>query len=409
MLKKFKKIALATILMTPFLSNAALEISIQSTIDKQKTLVMAETYNKDLENKISSMLGSLNNIKIVQDTRSCNEISLDMKIAYYCIDIAENNGVIQSSIYEKMKRKITKTLKFNVSEYNEDIPSLSKTLSNGIYKSIFKKETVFNSKLAYVERKDLSENTKIFNLKISDYDGKNQRILLASPQPILSIDWSPDNSKLAYVSYENVRSNVFIYDFKKNKKQKITSFKGINAFPSWSPDGKKLAMSLSKDGTSDLYVFNLLNKKISKLTSFKYDATEPVWVSDNEIVYTSNRTGTPFLYKLNIETKKQYQFSKNYNYTTSPKTSNSRDKVYSIYSKRGKSGILETIVFNRDEKIIVEDFFAESPSVGKGDETIIYSTKSGNNDILRAVDLNGNIIYEIRSNKTNLKEPSYSN
>lgn len=408
-MNKIFKLALACVISLPMVSNAALEISIQSTVDKQKTLVMAESFDKEIEKNITKMLGSLTNIKIVKDDRSCKEISLKMKMAYYCVDIIKKSDVIQSSIYEKSNSKVTKTLRFNLSNYKENRDSISKTLSNGIYKSIFGKETVFNSKLAYVERKDLSDVSKIFNLKISDYDGSNVKTLLASTQPILSIDWSPDNSKIAYVSYENVRSNVFIYDFKRKVKKKITSFKGINAFPSWSPDGSKLAMSLSKDGTSDIYVYNLKNKKIQKITSFKYDATEPTWVSNDELVFTSNKSGLPYLYKLNIKTKKQQELSKNYKYTTSPKPSNSKSKVYSIYSKKGKSGILETVIFNRAERVVIEDFFAESPSVSKGDEIIIYSTKRGSKDILRAIDLSGKLIYEIKSQKTNLKEPSYSN
>lgn len=408
-MNKIKKIAITCIMALPIIANAAMEISIQSSVDKQRTLVMGKVFDKNIEYKISKMLGSLSNVKINNDNRSCNEISLNLNQAYYCVDIQKTDGVIKSSIFEKSNDKTTKTLKFSLSGYKENNDSTSKTLSNGIYKSIFNKETIFNSKLAYVERKDLSSTSKIFNLKISDYDGANVKTLLASNQPILSIDWSPDNSKIAYVSYENVRSNVFIYDFKKNTKRKITSFKGINAFPSWSPDGSKLAMSLSKDGTSDIYIYKLKEEVIKKTTSFSYDATEPVWISNDELVFTSNKSGLPYLYKLNTKTKQQEALSKKYDYTTSPKASKSKGKIYSIYSKKGKSGILETVVFNKEERVVVEDFFAESPSVSKGDEIIIYSTKRNDKDLLRAVDLNGNLIYEIKSNGTSLKEPSYSN
>jgi len=411
-MNKIKKIIVSCMFLLPVISNGALEIKIQSSVDTNKTLVMAKIFSDDIETKMTNMLGSLPNINILKETKSCKDVSLRMKSAYYCVDIIELNGVIKSSIYEKNNDQITKTLTFNLSNYKEDTSSLSKTLSNGVYKSIFGKETVFNSKLAYVERKDLSSVSKIFNLKISDYDGTNVKTLLASTQPILSIDWSPDNSKIAYVSYENVRSNVFIYDFKRKTKRKITSFKGINAFPSWSPDGKKLAISLSKDGTSDIYVYNIKTKRINKITAFKYDATEPAWISNDELVFTSNKSGLPYLYKLNIKTKKQKALSKDYKYNTSPKLSKSKEKVYSIYSKKGKSGILETIVFNGKERVVIEDFFAESPSVSKGNEIIIYSTKRGkrgSRDVLRAIDLNGSLIYEIKSPKTNLKEPSYSN
>ena len=404
-----KKIAIACMLSVPLISNAAMEISIQSTVDKQKTLVLGESFDPEVELKIANMLSSLPNLKIIKNNKSCSDVSIDSSMAFYCVDIVKDSGVITSSLYEKSREKSLKRIKFSLSDFNSKNDSVAQMLSNKIYRSIFKKETVFNSKLAYVERKDISSKSKIFNLKISDYDGTDAKTLVASVQPILSIDWSPDNSKIAYVSYENVRSNIFIYDFKRSAKIKVTSFKGINAFPSWSPDGEKLAISLSKDGTSDIYSYNLISKSLKKITNFKYDATEPVWSSNKDLIFTANKTGQPSLYTLNIETKKYKQLSKDFNYTTSAKMSNSKGKVYSVYSKNGNSGILETVVFNGKEKVLIKDFFAESPSVGKGDEIVIYATKKDGKDILQAVDLNGTKIYEITSKNTSLKEPSYSN
>lgn len=394
----------------PAMFSSALELQIKASAINEKTLVVASFENAPkLKENISSLLGMYNNLNIDYSSKKCDDVSINLNTSYYCIDLKNQNNVIDASLQEKFGSKLHKKVNFFQSNVKQDDIKTARDLSSSIYKTIYNKETVLNSKLAYVQRKDLMDGGKIFNLKITDFDGTNAKTLLASPQPILSIDWSPDNSKLAYVSYEKVRSSVFIHDLQTGSRKRITTFKGINAFPSWSPDGNQIALSLSKDGTSDIYIFDLRKNKLQKITSFKYDATEPVWISSNELAFTTDKDGNPSIYALNLKTKRIYPLSKNYLYSTSAKASNDMKKLYSIFSKSGNSGILEIDKSNRNERVLVKDFFAESPSVGKGDETIIYSTKKGDKSILKAVDLKGRNLYEIESIGTSLKEPSYSN
>ncbi len=413
MLSKVKLLSIACLFSVTNVSYAALEIDVTSKASNQKTVVLSNVnsspYTKSIGGKIAKNLSILGNVKLMNSSESCENIALREKISYYCMELKGDADAVSMEMYEKYIEVVASKRKLLISPFDDSHDDVAKGLSEKIYSFVFNKDSFYSSKLAYVERKTLSKGNQLFNLKISDYDGKNQKVLLASNQPILSIDWSPDNSKIAYVSYENVRSNVFIYDFENKTKRKITSFKGINAFPSWSPNGRKLALSLSKDGTSDIYIHKVGSNSISKITNFNYDATEPVWVSDDELVFTSNKTGVPYLYKLNIRKKTQKKLSTNFLYTTSAKASNDLKNVYSVYSKRGKSGIVETNLSSGKETIIKEDFFAESPSLAAGDEMMIYSTKKNNKDILRAVDLSGNVIYEIESRSTDLKEPSYSN
>ena len=406
---KWKTLALFCGLALSPLSSA-IEIQIKANELNQKNLILGSFSGKEtLKLNVYNTLSEFNNLKVSLKEEKCKNVSKHFETSYYCVDLSTKDGVTKGSVYEKFgNRNHAKTNFHQVLEDTKD-KKIAYSMSNMIYKSIFNKETVLNKKLAYVQRKSFENGSKIFNLKVSDYKGKDSVTLLASPQPIMSIAWSPDNKKLAYVSYEKVRSNVFIQDLETGARKRVTSFKGINAFPSWSPNGQNIALSLSKDGSSDIYIYNLAKNHLKKITDFKYEATEPVWISNTELVFTSDRSSNPYLYSLNLKTKKIKELSKDFLYSTSAKMNNKMDKAYSIFSKSGTSGILEINVKNREERILVTDFFAESPSVGAGDETIIYSTKKKDKSILRAVDLEGKIIYEINSAEIDLKEPANSN
>lgn len=400
-----KKIFVSTILMYTCFSNAALEFSISSKIPDKNNIVFSNFFDVEIKDNITKYFTFNNNINIIKTDKKCEDF--EMNNTYYCLEVNKKDNEIISSLYEKNYDTTIKIKNFKVDDFENNY-ILSKSLGNELYKSIFNKESMFDSKLAYVERFDL-KNNQIFKLIISDFDGTNKKNLISSPQPIMSINWSSDNSKIAYVSFEDVRSSIYIYDFKNNKKTKVTSFKGINAFPSWSPDNKNLILSLSKDGSSDLFLYSIAQNSLKKITSFSYDAIEPNWLTNEDILFTANRSGMPYLYKLNLKTKKHEIVSKKYKYTTSPKITNDKKTIYSVYNKNGSAGILETIISTGDEKILNEDFFAESPSVAKGDEFIIYSTKDNNKDILKIMNKKGDIIYQIKSNNGFLKEPSFSN
>lgn len=410
MKKIFKATTVALGLLVALSANAGLEINIKASEVSAKTVVLGSFYENSLKNEMVNTLSMFNNLEVKTSTNRCSDVSKVLDTSYYCIDVVLNDkGLVEAALKEKFGSKIHKEVKFYQSQESFGEEKTARDLSSSIYKTVFGKETFLNSKLAYVQRKDLKNGNKIFNLKVSDFDGKNAKTLLASPQPILSVDWSPDNKKIAYVSYERVRSSIYIHDLESGSRKRVTTFKGINAFPSWSPDGNSVALSLSKDGTSDIYIFDNNKNTLKKITSFKYEAAEPVWISDQELAFTADKSGNPFIYSLNLKTKRVSPISRNYLYTTSAKVSNDMSKLYGIYSKNGNSGILEIDKKTRNEKVLVNDFFAESPSVAKGDETIIYSTKKNGKSILRAVDSKGRLLYEVESAGTDLKEPSYSN
>ncbi len=108
---------------------------------------------------------------------------------------------------------------------------------------------------------------KRYELHIADADGQNAQAALKSKEPIISPSWSPDGSRLAYVSFENKKPVVYVHSLASGQRIVVANFKGSNSAPAWSPDGRKLAVVLSKDGGSQIFTVNADGSGVQRLTT----------------------------------------------------------------------------------------------------------------------------------------------
>ena len=98
----------------------------------------------------------------------------------------------------------------------------------------------------------------------------------------MSPAWSPDGTRLAYVSFEQRRPILYMQNVVHGARTRIAEFNGINSAPAWSPDGTKLALTLSRDGNPEIYVMRLSDNALTRLTSHPAIDTEPTWSPDGQ-------------------------------------------------------------------------------------------------------------------------------
>ena len=312
-------------------------------------------------------------------------------------------------IYDVFSKKSLYANKIAI--HNSGIRRIAHYLSDKIYYVLLGQKGSFDTRLSYVTVSENKKGNRTYRLQISDSDGYNPQTVVKSSHPILSPVWSSDQNKLAYVSFKNNRSEVFvIYPFLKIKPTKLPKFDGIASSPSWHPDGENIALTISKKGNKDIYLYNLKTKELKRLTTNTAIDTEANFSPDGKsIAFTSNRTGQVQIYIKNLKTGKISRATFKGTYNAKPVFSPD-GKELALIHRVGKDYRLALLnIATRDLTIMTQNKSDESPYFSPNGGMIIFATNRDNKGILSIISLHNNQIVELTQKDGVIREPSWSN
>jgi len=255
--------------------------------------------------------------------------------------------------------------------------TLAHSISDVIYEKLTGQPGAFNTQIAYVSVSGQDQH-KTFRLVVAQSDAHNPQTVLTSDQPIMSPTWSPDRKRIAYVSFENRRSEVFVQEVATGKRQKVAHFKGINSAPAWSPDGSKLAVTLSKGGNADIYLVDLASGDTRQLTSNWSIDTEPVWGPDGSTLYfTSDRGGSPQIYKLTVGSGNPQRVTFDGDYNAAPDIS--PDGHWLAMVHRDKKGFRIAVQNLQSDtvRVVTDGPLDESPSFAPNGSMLLFASTTG--------------------------------
>ncbi|WP_040464278.1 S9 family peptidase [Erythrobacter sp. NAP1] len=108
------------------------------------------------------------------------------------------------------------------------------------------------SQAIYVRRfNDIMTDRTRSHVWIVDLDGSAHEPLLADGGSYRSPRWSPDGSRIAYMTSENGRTALYVHYLASGRSALIGSFERGPSSITWSPDGTMIAFAMSVEAKSD--------------------------------------------------------------------------------------------------------------------------------------------------------------
>jgi TolB protein len=315
--------------------------------------------------------------------------------------LADGRLEVRYKLYDTVKGAQLSTLS------NATTPRYTRTAAHRISDDVYEKLTgtrgAFATRIAYVKENRAARD---YRLLVADADGEGIQEAVISKDPIISPSWSPDGSKVAYVSFELRKPVIYVQDLVTGGRRVIVNEKGSNSAPSWSPDGRSLAVALSKDGHTQVYTVGADGSGLRRVSNSNGIDTEPQFSADGQTIYfTSDRSGGPQIYKMSASGGNAQRVTFNGSYNISPRVSSDGKTLAWVSQRDGGFSLYAMNLASGQELRLAES--ATEPSFSPNGKYIMYATKAGGRTSLAVVSVDGRVQQRLSTPAGNIREPNW--
>ncbi len=196
------------------------------------------------------------------------------------------------------------------------------------------------------------------DIDVMTADGSAVAQLTTDPAPDISPSWSPDGTRLAFVSYRDRFAEIYVMNADGSNQVRLTSVLANHWDPAWSPDGSKIAFASNRDGNAEIYVMGADGSNVTRLTNNAASDAQPAWSPDGtRIAFQSYRDGNSEIYAMNADGSGVVRLTNNPATDAEPAWSpdgskiafvSDRDGNYQIYVMNADGSAATRLISNQD-------------------------------------------------------------
>ena len=236
------------------------------------------------------------------------------------------------------------------------------------------------------------------DITIADYTLSYQKTMITGGLNIFPKWANKEQSAFYYTSYSGAEPTVYKLDIRDGSRKSIISGPGMVVCSDVSQDGNKLLLTMAPKDQTDIFLYDLRTRKMEKITDYSgIDVNGNFIDNDKRIVFISDRLGYPNIFAQNLNDKNVEQMV----YHGKNNNSASAFDNYIVYSSREAKNEFGGSTFNlylistktdnlRQLTATGENLY---PRFSKDPDTIMFIKQYQNQSSLGIIRLNANKTY----------------